>query len=79
MYELKSKKSGFPPEILSDDEYKAIVEADKNRRLKLLDRFTVTQIKRNPIVPAFKTIKPELKEIKSEKTDVKVKTNKEKK
>ena len=54
MYEVKSKRSGLPPEVMSDKEYFAIVEADKTRRVKLLDKFTVTEIKRNPIIPAFK-------------------------
>jgi len=54
MYTLKSKRSGLPAEVLSDEEYKAMVEADKTRRIKLLERFTVTQIKKNPIIPAFK-------------------------
>jgi len=75
MYTLKSKRSGLPAEVLSDEEYKAMVEADKTRRIKLLERFTVTQIKKNPIIPAFKTI-PELKEIKPGKADVKVKQTK---
>jgi len=70
MYELKSKKSGLPAEVLSDEEFMAIVEADKTRRVKLLERFTVTHIKKNPIIPAFKTIS-ELKEIKPEKDKVK--------
>lgn len=65
MYELKSKKSGLPPEVLSDKEFFAIVEADKNRRVKLLDSFIITEIKKSPIIPAFKNMS-DLKEIKPE-------------
>jgi hypothetical protein len=66
MKELKSKKSGVTRTI-SDDEYNEIVKSDKDRKFKILDRFTVTDLKMRSIIPPFREVPKETKEIKISK------------
>jgi hypothetical protein len=71
MKELKSKRTGIIS-VLSNEDYADMVKQDQDRRIKLLDKFTVTDVRIKNIIPASI---PELKEVKRE-SDVKVKNKK---
>jgi hypothetical protein len=63
MKELKSKKSG-QISVISDEEYAEIVAKDKervNKKNKLLDAFTVTDLKMRSIIPSLKETPKEVK------------------
>ena len=52
MKELKSRKS-LAIHVISDQEYADMVANDKDRENKLLDAFTVTDMRMRPIIPSL--------------------------
>ena len=67
MKELKSRKSQAI-HVISDQEYADMVAEDKNRENKLLDKFTVTDLRMRPIIPSLVTPK-EVKITKKQKNE----------
>jgi len=69
MKELKSKKTGAVT-TLSDEEYNDIIIADRERQVKLLNNYLISDIRVRNIIPSIRPVVPELKEIKIEQNKI---------